>query len=187
VAFSREMDAARQFLDEYLTVFDRIWITIGNHERRVSRRTRLAISPALLLKMMAHSPRVEISNWGHCVVENDRGYPWRVTHARNYSINQLTVADQLALKYQQNIIQHHEHHLAKGFDRYGRYVVINGGGLFNPAEMAYAVLDDSKSAAMVQGFTVLRNGVGEIYGPQGFTDWTAVLPERKKVIPLRAA
>jgi len=94
-------------------------------------------------------------------------------------VNQLVVADQLAQKYQMHIIQHHEHHCAMGWDRYGRYVVVNNGGLFRPDVMAYAVMDDSKSPAMKRGFTLLRGGTPYLFSDEPFTDWSAWLPERR--------
>lgn len=178
-AFSKEIDAAAQFFDEYLTVFDSVWWFLGNHERRVGKRTRAAIRPELLLKMATRDKRVKISQWGHCVVANERGIPYRITHARNYSVNQLVVADQLAQKYQMHILQHHEHHLSLGWDRYGRYIIANGGGLFNASEMGYAVIDDSKSPAMKPGFTFLRNGTLHLFGEEPFTDWEMWLPSKK--------
>ena len=186
-AFAAEVEAGRAFFDEYLTVFDRIFWLYGNHERRLGKRTKGAIKPLHLLRTMTWDKRVEVSHWGHCVVENERGHDWRISHARNYSINQLTVADQLALKYQQNIIQHHEHHCAKGWDRYGRYIVIDNGGLFDYEQMAYAVIDDSKSAIMKNGFTLLRRGVSHLFSDDPFTDWEMWLPERRLRVVKRAA
>lgn len=187
-AFSKEIDAASQFFDEYLTVFDHVWWFLGNHERRIGKRTRAAIRPELLLRMATHDKRVQISPWGHCVVENERGYPWRISHARNYSVNQLVVADQIALKYQQNVIQHHEHHVAVGWDRFKRYVVVNNGGLFNQSDMGYVVMDDSKSPNMMNGFTLLRNGVPNLLSNEPFTDWDMWLPQKRgKVLAFPAA
>jgi hypothetical protein len=44
-----------------------------------------------------------------------------------------------------------------------------------PQGMAYAMLDDSKSPNMANGFTVLRDGYAEVFGPDGFTDWRGAL------------
>lgn len=178
-AFEQEIEAAQVFFAEYLSVFDKIFYFMGNHERRIGKRTKAALKPQHILAMMTHDKRVQVSAWGHCVIASKGGTPYRVTHARNYSVNQLVVADQLAQKYQMHIIQHHEHHCAMGWDRYGRYVVINNGGLFRPDVMAYAVMDDSKSPAMKRGFTLLRGGTPYLFSDEPFTDWSAWLPERR--------
>lgn len=171
-----ETEAGWIFFQEYLTVFQEIYWFLGNHERRVGKRTKGAIQPNHLLKMLTHDKRVKISQWGHAVVTNLNGIDWRVTHASNYSINQLVVAEAMALKFEQNIISHHEHHLAVGYDRYKRYMLINNGGLFRQSTMGYTQWDDSKSAGMQQGFTRLDNGYPTVYGPDGFTNWDMVLP-----------
>lgn len=173
--FSHEVQAGRAFFADMLTVFDEVYWFLGNHERRVGKKTRAAITAPMLLSLLTHDPRVHISKWGYCIIRNPHGPDWRITHARNYSVNALVVADTLAQKYQQHIIQHHEHHIGKTMDRFKRYVIINNGGLFDQSGMAYAVLDDSKSPNMANGFTVLRNGYAEVYGPDGFTDWRGML------------
>lgn len=173
--FSDEVDAGRAVFRQLLSTFQRVYWLWGNHERRVGKRTRAALQPQHLWALMAHDARVQVSIWGHCVIENPDGNDWRITHGSNYSINQLTVADTLAQKYQQNIISHHEHHLAVGWDRYKRYVIVNNGGLFSQPDMAYVVLDDSKHANMQNGFTVLSWGYPTVYGPEPFTNWQRIL------------
>lgn len=173
-SFSEETAAARAVLARLLSVFQWIYWLWGNHERRLGKRTGGALTPRHLWAMVGADPRVVPSAWGHCVIRNRHGHDWRVTHASEYSVNQLTVADQLAQKFQMNIISHHEHHLAVGFDRFKRYVIINNGGLFDQRDMAYAVLDDTKRPRMQNGFTVLHDGFPKIYGPAPFTDWRAV-------------
>ena len=109
------------------------------------------------------------SNYGYCLVETETG-TWRVTHAKNYSVTQLNVADFLAQKHQQHIINHHEHHLAKGWDRYKRHVIINNGGCFDVEKMAYVQLDDSKMPNMTKGFTMLRDGFPYVFGEHPYTN-----------------
>lgn len=170
-AFEQEIDSARAFLHDYLSVFDEMYWILGNHERRVGRRTQGALKPAHLLALLTGSPRIKISHWGHCVISTSTG-DWRVTHGSNYSVNQLTVADQLAQKYQQHIISHHQHHCAIGFDRYKHFVVVDNGGLFNQPDMSYVVLDDSKMPNMVNGFTMLRGGYPTLFSVSPFTNWS---------------
>lgn len=171
--FQHEMEAARRFIEDCQKVFDEIIWFMGNHERRATKRTNGAIDPQILASIISHSGKLKVSTWGHCLVHTSKG-TYRVLHGRNYSINQLTVADQLAQKYRQHIISHHEHHLAQGWDRYGHQLIVNNGGLFSQQDMSYAVLDDSKSANMKRGFTLLRNGVPHIYGDEPITDWDSI-------------
>lgn len=179
LGFSDEIDAARALLHTLLGVFDHVYWSFGNHERRVTKRTKGAITPAHVAAIVTQSPRVTVSHYGHMTV-NSCGQVYRVTHPRSYSVNMLKNADALAQKYQQHIICHHEHHLAVGMDRYARYVVVNNGGLFARRAMGYAVLDDAPTAAMSPGFTLLKNGVPYLLGMTPFTDWDHWLPERTR-------
>ena len=169
-----EINAAEHLFDVWLKEFDRIIFLMGNHDRRISKILQGQVHAKHLMRWLTKSKRVISSDYGWCVIKSG-GKEWRITHSRNYSINQLTVADVLAQKYQMNIISHHEHHLAKGWDRFGRYVIINNGGLFDQEKFAYVCLDDSKHASMKKGFTLLKDGVATVFGEAPYTDWSIVL------------
>lgn len=167
-AFREEMAAARQLILEWRSVFDRIVWLPGNHERRASKGT----NAALLMEDLAHlvDTTVETSNFDRAIIHTPTG-EWLATHGTEYSVNQLTVADQLAGKYRMNIIGHHQHHLAVGWNRYKQNVIIDNGGLFNSWYMAYVRLDTSKKPNMMQGFTMLRGGYPDVFSQEPFTDW----------------
>jgi predicted phosphodiesterase len=169
-----ERDAGRVFLKRYLEVFDEIYIVMGNHDRRLQKWANGELEETDIFGMLIQNPKVTVSNYGWLTVETPSG-PWRITHSSNYSINQLTVADQLASKFQCNVITHHEHHLAKGFDKWGRYILVNNGTLVDPKKLAYVMMDDSKMPAMINGFTLLKNGTPHLFGRAPFTDWSAWL------------
>lgn len=168
-SWREERKAAECLLSEWLETFTDIVIIMGNHDRRIQRWSMGALEESDIFGMVVSSPKVKVSNVGWLTVTTSQGV-YRVTHARNYSVNRLTVADQLAQKFQQNIIQFHEHHLGLSFDKFGRWLIVNGGGLFDPSQMVYARLDDNKSPAMVPGFVMLKNGVPHLFGDR-LTDW----------------
>lgn len=124
--------------------------------------------------MISNDPRLIVSEWGHLVISNPHGADWRVTHGREYSVNAGVVGSRYAQRFQQNIISHHEHHLALTLDRYGRYVVVANGMLADPNEMMYAQLDDGSNPTMKRGFTLYRNGYVTLFG-EHITDWDAWL------------
>lgn len=169
--WEQEKEASKQLIDEWLLWFDSIDILMGNHDRRLQKFTMGHLSDKDVFAHLLHSDKVNSSNWGWCTLQSGDKL-WRITHPKNYSINQLTVADVLASKFQQNIISHHEHHLAKGWDRHKRYVIINNGGLFDEEKMAYVVMDDSKHSGMAKGFTMIKNGYPYVFGEEPFTDWS---------------
>lgn len=171
--WQEERDAARVLFSEWVEWFDDIYVLMGNHDRRLQKWSGGQLGEADIFGMVDSSTKVHTSNFGWMTAETAAG-EWRVTHSSQYSINQLTVAEQLALKHQCNVITHHEHHAAVGWDRYGRYVIVNNGALVDPAKLAYVVLDDSKNAVTQNAFTVLRNGVPHLYGRAPMTDWGEV-------------
>jgi DNA-binding Lrp family transcriptional regulator len=170
-SFGKELRAARYFFDMYLEVFDEIWVTQGNHDRRIQKQSKNAISPEDLMRMISHDPRIKVSHWGHAVIDTPTG-EWRCTHGSEFSVNTLVVADQMAQKYKQHIISHHQHHCSIGWDRYKRFVIIDNGGLFDEDSLAYVMLDDNKRPRMANGFTALVNGTPYLFGQSPMTDWS---------------
>jgi len=135
--FDDELRAARAFLDDCFTVFTHVYYFPGNHERRLSKITHGQYSMSRLAELTSTHEAFSYGDYGFVTVKSG-GVTWRITHAKNYSIQQLNVADALAQKYRTNIIQHHEHHLAIGWDRYGHNVIVNNGGLFNADAITHA-------------------------------------------------
>ncbi len=170
-SFGKELRAARFFFDMYLEVFDEIWVTQGNHDRRVQKNSKNAISPEDLMRMISHDPRIKVSQWGHAVIDTPSG-EWRATHGSEFSVQTLTVADKMAQQYKQHIISHHQHHCSIGLDRYKRYVIIDNGGLFDEESLAYVLLDDNKRPRMANGFTALIDGTPYLFGTEPFTNWS---------------
>ncbi|MFA6204331.1 MAG: metallophosphoesterase [Gallionella sp.] len=166
----QERTAAKILLSDWLEVFTEIYTLEGNHDRRLAKFTHGALQSDDTWSMISTSDKLHHSKMGWCTV-NSAGIPWRPTHPSNYGRNQLTVASDLANKYQTNIIGFHEHQAAMGWDVYGRFCVVNGGCLVDPRKLAYVSLDDSRAAGMKPGFVVLRGGVATVLGRYPFTNW----------------
>jgi hypothetical protein len=169
-----ERDAARILIADWLETFTEIYILQGNHDRRWTNWAAGELDETDIWGMINSSSKIKVSKYGWLTV-NSGGIPWRITHPQNYSVNQLTLASELANKYQANIISHHQHHLGVGWDKYKRFVIVDNGSLVDTDKLAYAHLDDNRCAGMAQGFTVLRNGCPTLYGRYPFTDWGRVL------------
>jgi hypothetical protein len=169
-SWREEREAGAELFSLWLKTFSEIYVIMGNHDRRIQKWSQAQLEETDIFGMVVNSSKVKLSNLGWLTVETPGGL-YRVTHSRNYSINQLTVADQLAQKFGCSIISHHEHHLAIGWDRYKHHIIVNNGGLFDPKQLIYTLLDDNKSANMAQGFTMLKNGTPTLFGNSPFTDW----------------
>jgi hypothetical protein len=170
-SWQTEKAAGKRIIQEWGAWFSRVEFLMGNHERRKEKKLQGheddedIFSPLAAVCKNMHS-----TNYGWAEVYSG-SEKYRITHPKAYSINQLTVADALALKYDCHVISFHEHHLAIGLDRYGRHIIINGGCLVDCGALAYVALDDSKAAAMVNGFVMVKRGTPTLFGPPPFTDW----------------
>jgi predicted phosphodiesterase len=174
-SWTEERDAARVLIRDWAEVFDEIIFTMGNHDRRLEKWSGGEFPGEDIFGILTMgNKKCKFSEYGYCMV-NSGGVSWRVTHPKNYGRNQLVVASDLANKYSCNVWSLHEHHLSLGYDVYGKYICVNGGGLYDPDKMAYVCLDDSRSAGMIPGFGMLKDGVPTLYGKEPFTDWGRVL------------
>lgn len=178
-----EIEAAKYLIEEWLRYFERIVYLPGNHESRFLKLNSGSLRLRSLVRLLTTSDRVEVSDFDYLYLNTSRGH-WLVAHGGNYSINQLMVAEAMALKFQRHVIVNHQHHLARGFDRYKRFMLIDNGGLFRVEAMAYVAMRASKSAGMMTGFTVMADGFAHLLGPEPWTNWADVLADT--AAPLRA-
>jgi len=160
-SFRTELDAAANFLEDALSVFDSIEALLGNHELRFVYRMLGQMGHEELEKIVGVD-RVRFHEYSHCLVDTDTGI-WRVTHQRNYSINSQTVGKKLAHKFRQHIITHHQHKVSKGFDDSGQSVIIDNGCMADPVYLDYVNQTDNTAPVMTQSFVVLRNGTGLLF------------------------
>jgi transposase len=167
--WAQERDAGRLLLDDWMETFQRVYILAGNHERMMQKANEGAFENADIFATLTTSAKVTTSNFGYCRLSSG-GREWRVSHGREYSVNQLTVGAELALKHQCHIISHHQHHAAVGRDRYKRYCVVDNGSLVNQDHLAYVTMDESKKPNMANAFAVIREGYPYLFDA-ALTDW----------------
>lgn len=168
--WDREVQAARQLFKEWLEWFTAIYVLTGNHDRRVARISGGEVNLRHVIASMTNDERVTVSLRDRCFAQSG-GARWLIAHGGNYSINQLTVGDQIASKYGCHVITHHQHHLAIGWNRYKQWVVVDNGALVDENKLAYIAEKTTKSACMAKGFTVLRAGTPYVFGEAPFTNW----------------
>ena len=181
-AFEVEVRIAVQLMSRYATHFDDIVMVLGNHEHRLLRRSNGNLSSTMLGHILgAAQHKMRLSPYAYAVIESG-GQLWRATHQRNYSRTTGRVADQLAQKHQSNILAFHEHHAAIQRDTWNRYTIVNCGGLFDDAKLAYVRLEDSTMPGMARGFVLLLDGCAHLITPyQTMTNWQALIAGLKVV------
>lgn len=178
-----ERASAEKLLSTWLKTFDELRWFVGNHERRLQRLMVEVLETTDLLSVIIANPdKAKFSNFSYCYIDSG-GEEYLVVHPRNYSRNQLTVARMLSEKTGRHVISFHEHHASMGWDHSGKLLIINGGSLINPAQVAYMSLDLSTVPVSKPGFVMLRGGVPTLFGPPPMTDWGSWLRSSKKSLP----
>jgi predicted phosphodiesterase len=169
--WAEERQAGKRLLEDWLVTFDEIVLLMGNHERMKQKAVNGNVDELDIFGCLSTSSKIKTSNYGYCWMDSGERR-WRISHGREYSVNQLTVGAELALKHECHVISHHQHHAAIGRDRYKRYVVVDNGALVDPQKLAYAVMDENKCPNMARAFTALRRGYPYMFDRDGITDWT---------------
>jgi len=173
-AFKTELATARTLLASWSHAFKNIYYIMGNHEQRIFRWSKGEMDAELLQYLIAEE-KLEAFNESRANVVSG-GVNWRITHQDAYSVYAAKVGQELALKYQTNIITHHEHRSAITRDRYNRYTVVQNGGLHNIDAMHYVNQYDNARPVMTQSFVMVRKGVAHLLTPYSdMTDWSFYL------------
>lgn len=123
-----------------------------------------------LFSLLDSTGKVEWTKFTYCWISSN-GVKYRASHPQEYSKLPLKNADELAQKFQCNIITAHEHHLGKTWDRYQRYVVVNGGCMEDQSKAAYTRLRDNNKPNFHPGFVLLKDGVAEELSHYPYTNW----------------
>lgn len=168
--FEREKYEGNYIMKALLQTFEEIDFIWGNHDFRITRFLGYKHSFVECMKWVLSEldddemARIRFSDLDHMYLQTaDRRF--RICHPRNFSTNPLSVGRDLALKHGCSIITAHSHHLAMGFAKDGRSIVIEGGGLYSPEHTEY-IQKTSKHHSWVPGFTMFKESVPTLFGPQ---------------------
>jgi hypothetical protein len=170
--WGQERDAGKLLAQVWGETFQEIRFLMGNHERRKERRLDGNQDDEDIFSPLASVVKdIKSSNHGFCYVISG-GQKWLITHPKQYSQKPLSVVNDLALKFSCNVVGWHEHHFGITWAKYGPWVVVNGGGLFDDEKFAYVQIDQNTRPKMRRGFVLLKGGVARLYGEAPFTDWS---------------
>lgn len=174
--FETEVRIAVRLMAHFAGWFEEMVLVLGNHEHRLLKRTNGNISATMLGHILnAAGGKLHVSPYSHAIIESG-GQVWRATHQRNYSRIKGRLADQLAQKYQSNVLSFHQHHVSVQRDSWNRYTIIDAGGLHDDSKMAYVKLTDSNMPVMARGFVLLVGGVGHLFTPYPtLTNWPVLV------------
>lgn len=168
----RQLEALMGWL---LLTFDTIYLTPGNHLRhRLMNALKADIGADQVVRLFVppeHLRRVTFS-WYDEVHVTSGGEDYVIAHQYQYRQTKLSIANDLAQKYQKNVICFHQHHTAIGRDKYNHHTIIDCGGLHDQTMMGYVNLVPSTLPRMNNGYVYLRDGTANLLTPyRTFTDW----------------
>lgn len=139
---TKELYASNLVMDRVLQVFDKVFLSWGNHDARVHKALGYKVPFATAMRMMFTEldrkllDRIELSNLDHLHIDTPAGR-FTVCHPKTYSTQPLTTARKLAAKELSHIITGHSHHTAIGHDVSGEFVCAEIGGFFDADKTAY--------------------------------------------------
>lgn len=139
---SREMYGSNETMSRVLQVFDRVYLSWGNHDARVHKSLGYKVSFSQAMRMMFADldndlmDKVTLSNLDHQYIDTPNGR-YTVCHPKTYNSAPLSTARKLAGKELTHVITGHSHHTAIGHDPSGTFVCAEIGGFFDAAKTAY--------------------------------------------------
>lgn len=176
-----EFRLAEETIDFLLSYFDEIVLTPGNHMRnRMFTVLDGDIDMDQAVRLLTpHTDRVFMSAYDYIQVTSGEE-KWTLCHQYSYSPTKLVKANELAQKYQSNVISFHQHHTAIGRDKYNRYTIVDVGGHHDSDYMGYVNLVPNTMPVMCNSFVFMRNGTAHLLSPdKTFTDWSMWLTNRE--------
>lgn len=139
-----------------LDYFDEIYLVRGNHEDRVTRITDARVQTKHILKLFGQKihDKIQYTPYDKVFI----GEEWMAVHPKSYSQISGSVAVRLAEKFHRHVLSAHGHFVSLRYDRSGKYMGIDLGGLFSVRKIPYCNLTTTSHPAWSNGFGMLRNG-----------------------------
>ncbi len=173
ITWQGEKVEGQKIMTRLLEWFDDIYICAGNHENRIVALTGgkegfLEIIHDIMpenITIADYRKRVHATIDDHMFLNHEyideygekQIQEWMLCHPKNFSILPLRVARALSAKYGKNIHMAHGHNLLQGRDISGKFICIEGGGLFDREAMEYTCRTTTYPM-MRSGFFILKNG-----------------------------
>jgi hypothetical protein len=174
-----DLEHTEEVLAWLLESFDDVLVLKGNHEARLSRLLNRQITFERLGDMVSTLEGFKWSNWSWCIIEDSLGSRWRLTHPgkRWKLLNRL--AQELANRYQSNILLAHSHVMSVGYNISGDHITVDTGGMYDPETIGYSVKTDAAYWQWVPGFLIINHGklhvFNDLWTPwQMYEDWLQV-------------
>lgn len=175
-----EIDAIEEHIEPFLRAFDHIYYIAGNHDTRPSlimdrmlgldKMSRLVVKPELALEF---SQKVQISDYYYMWVGTGENR-WRIVHPKATNTVPANAAKALAIKFNCNVAQAHDHLLGIQQTPDGRHLGMEIGCCVDPERLDYYMKRDMTRPKMMNGALLLEKGSEGFYPTlltEQWTDW----------------
>ncbi len=156
---STEMDEAGKILRRLADQFDAIDWDCGNHEGRLLRTMETALSPTMLLNLVA-IPDGQRAKWRTApyyfsyLISN--GERFQIEHPKNAA---KFSASRLCAKYGCSVIMTHSHQLNFTFDVSGQFYAIEAGCCCDETRFAYCAQRHNTAPQHALGAVIVKGGI----------------------------
>lgn len=163
VTFKKEQKHVAGVLEDITNSFKRVYFCKGNHEDRWVKINSGQMDMKDLFATTLITEGYEVTSDDHMILMQN-GEKWLLCHPKNFRTTPLSVAKDLAAKKLCHIWVGHGHQFAQGWDRSGRFRVVDGGGIFDPHSLAYH-RRTTCHPEMRSGFYLLQDNIPHPYEP----------------------
>lgn len=148
--------------------FDKNYFIQGNHERRIGNFTEGTLRARHMYKifgMNRYDSKIVYSEYDKIAIEDK----YLIMHPKSYSQISTAVGKRMAEKYHCHILNAHGHFSGVTYDRSGRYLCVDLGGLFDTSKIEYTSIKTTTHPTWNNGFGMIRNGKFTLFHQE--TDW----------------
>lgn len=170
----REFDMARDIMQMAMHVFKKIYVIPGNHDgTRFKYMSKGTLGFQSLMTLVLGSDEhmrngsIVIGEQRHMTLLGSPYGDWRITHPDKARAVPLSLAQAISTTKHTNVIVAHQHFLGVAFDRYGKYIIADGGYMSSEMLMDYKTEVDSTHSAWAPGYLELVGGMPNIVSIPG--------------------
>ncbi|MFA5378620.1 MAG: hypothetical protein WC455_22895 [Dehalococcoidia bacterium] len=148
--------------------FDKNYFIQGNHERRAGIFTEGMIRARHIFTLYGqdvYAKKIVYSLYDRIWIEDK----YLIMHPKSYSQISTAVGKRMAEKFHAHILNAHGHFVGLTYDRSGKYMCVDLGGLFDPAKIEYCSLRTSTHPVWNPGFAMIKGGKFFLFHQE--SDW----------------
>lgn len=156
--WEEEMSISRQVFNKLQEWYDKFYICIGNHDKRISKITKykMGLKELLILGTEEKGRKFTYTNRDYIIKEHNLG-KFRICHSEEYARGIGFKAKQIGEKYRCNTIMGHSHMLSMTtiWNRNEPKFYIDGGCCCKFDNVEYEAMNTSGYTNWADGFVVL--------------------------------